>query len=602
MILVLGGTTEGRNVVESLDKAGKKFFYSTRTNMQEIQARNAFTISGGMDTPQMREFCEQNEIKLIIDAAHPFANLLHTTVHEVSAALSIPVIRYERRYATHDPDLHYCTDFDDAVNKLISNGVKRLLALTGVQTISKLKGYWHNQDCYFRILDRKDSRQKADAAGVTPDKLVFYEKDGAISDLIESVEPDAIITKESGDSGGFSAKVEEAKSHGLKVFVIRRPSMPEGFIPVYGNYRLRREVERLLPGFFDLRSGFTTGSCATAAAKAAMLALVCDEVSDFVSFSLPDGEEMRMKVEKVEIINPAAATATVVKDAGDDPDVTDGCIIEAKVQLSNHREVHFHGGEGIGTVTLPGIGLEIGEPAINPVPRQMMRRELLAIYPQGCDVTISVPGGEEIAKRTFNSRIGIQGGISIIGTSGIVMPLSNEAFMEAIRREMEVAMALGCNRIVLNSGARSEKSVRSLYPELPQAAFIHYGNAIGEALTLAEELGIKQITLGIMIGKAVKLAEGYADTHSHKVVMNREFIHLMARAAGCSDAALQTISHLNMAQELWTELSEDDSGKFFPHLLSECKMVCRKYFTTGSLTMALIKNTGEICCINHDVD
>lgn len=600
MILVLGGTTEGRKVAETLDKAGKKFFYSTVTDMQEIQAHNAVTISGGLDTSQMVQFCKENDIRLLIDAAHPFANGLHKTVDEVSKLLSIPMIRYERRFSEHDPDFIYCNDFDDAVDRLNNSGVECLLALTGVQTITKLKGFWKRHVCYFRILNRHDSIHKAKAAGIATDKLLFYENDGDIEKLIRQIKPDAILTKESGESGGFSAKAIAAKEHGLRLFVIARPKMPKGFVAVTGFFGLRREIERLLPGFFDLRSGFTTGACATASAKAALLALVSDEESEFVSFTLPDGEEMQMRVENVEIINSTTAMATVVKDAGDDPDVTDGCRIIAKVQLANHCEVHFYGGEGIGTVTLPGIGLRIGEPAINPVPRQMMHDELLEIYPQGCDVTISVPGGEKIAKRTFNSRIGIEGGISIIGTSGIVMPFSNEAFIEAIRREMGVAMALGCERIVLNSGARSEKSVKGIYTDLPPAAFIHFGNAIGESLSICNEMCVKNVTVGIMIGKAVKLAEGHADTHSHKVMMNRDFMAHIALEAGCSDSTVRIIKHLNMAQELWTELPADDAEKFFPHILSLCKKVCRKYFTSGSLTMMLIKNTGEIYCTVSD--
>lgn len=131
-------------------------------------------------------------------------------------------------------------------------------------------------------------------------------------------------------------------------------------------------------------------------------------------------------------------------------------------------------------------------------------------------VTISVPGGEEVAARTFNPRLGVVGGISIIGTSGIVKPFSSEAFVNSIRKEMSVAQATGSPRIVINSGAKSEKYIRSLYPELPSQAFVHYGNFIGETIRIAAELGIRQLTLGVMIGKAVKLAEGHLDTHSKK--------------------------------------------------------------------------------------
>lgn len=600
MILVLGGTTEGRKAVETLDKAGKKFYYSTRFDMQEVRTYNAKMVTGGLDVSQMKEFCVNNDIRLIVDAAHPFAAELHATVSEVSRNLSIPAIRYERRYATRHPDLVWCKDYNDAVNKLFSNGIGRLLALTGVQTISKLEDFWKEHDCYFRILNREESIRKVHVAGFSDDKIVFSDDKRNLSEIINEINPDAIITKESGESGGYSDKVETAKKHGLKIFVISRPPMPEGFITVTGNYGLRRNVERLLPGFFNLRSGFTSGSCATAAAKAALLKLVGCEVSDYVSFHLPDGEKMEMRIESVRVINTTTAEAVVIKDAGDDPDVTDGCQIIVRVELAQHHDVIFHGGKGIGIVTLPGTGLEIGEPAINPTPRQMIKNELLELYPSGCNVTINVPDGEEIAKHTFNSRIGIEGGISIIGTSGIVMPFSNEAFLESIKKEMEVAIALGCERIVLNSGARSERPVKHFYPHLHRAAFIHYGNAIGEILRIADDLKVSNLSVGLMIGKAVKLAEGHSDTHSHKAVMNREFIAQLLREAGCDESTVENVNNINMARELWTLLSDDEAKKFFPYLLLMCKRVCREFYPNGSLTLMLINDSGEIYCSEVD--
>lgn len=581
-------------MVEALDRAGKIYFYSTKSNLQQVESHNAVRISGGLDLQSMTNFCVTNDIKLIVDAAHPFASNLHSTVAEVSKTLSMPVVRFERTYPSRDPRVIWCESYDVAVKRLIQDNVRQLLALTGVQTVSKLKDYWQSHECHFRILNRQESLAKAKEAGFPEENLCFYEDTGDITSLLDKYHPDAIITKESGETGGFDEKVEDALAVGVKVYAVCRPKLPEYSATVTGEYGLRKEVERLLPGFFELRSGFTTGACATAAAKAAMLALVCDEESDHVSFCIPDGEEMRMRVESVCVISSDTAEASVIKDAGDDPDVTDGCRVVAKVTLAGHNDVRFHGGEGIGRVTLPGIGLEIGEPAINPIPRQMMRDELLKIYPNGCDVTISVPGGEELSKKTFNSRIGIVGGISIIGTSGIVMPFSNEAFMEAIRREMEVAKALGCERVVLNSGARSEKVVRAKYPELPSAAFIHYGNAIGESLKIASELGIDKVTVGLMLGKAVKLAEGNTDTHSHKATMNKDFLCMVANDVGCGPNAKEVIMSVNMARELWTALSPEDSDKFFPRLLSLCKEACHDYYPQGELILMLITDAGEI--------
>lgn len=594
MILVFGGTTEGRKAVETLDRAGKRYFYSTKGDLQNVESHNAVRITGGLDFRSMTDFCIKEGIKLIVDAAHPFATNLHTTIAEVCKNSSIHAIRFERKYPPRDSRIVWCDNYEDAVSKLIDDKVNNLLALTGVQTILKLKAYWQSHECRFRILNRKESIVKAEEAGFPKEKLCYYDTDIDITGLIKKYESDAIITKESGETGGFDVKVEEALASGIKVYAICRPKMPKYSATVSGEHGLRKEVEKRLPEFFELRSGFTTGACATAAAKAAMLALACEEESDYVSFLIPDGEEMRMKIETLNLISPDTAEASVIKDAGDDPDVTDGCRVMARVTLARHGDVRFYGGEGIGTVTLPGIGLEIGQPAINPIPRQMMRDELLKIYPQGCDVTISVPGGEELAKKTFNPRIGIDGGISIIGTSGIVTPFSSEAFLDAIRKEMEVAKTIGCERVVLNSGARSEKAVRAMYPELPAAAFIHYGNAIGESLKIASELGIEKTTVGLMLGKAVKLAEGNTDTHSHKVTMNRGFLSRVAEEAGCSRDAIDTILSVNMARELWTSLSREDSDKFFPKLLMLCQSACRFCYPTGRLTLMLITDSGEI--------
>ena len=175
-----------------------------------------------------------------------------------------------------------------------------------------------------------------------------------------------------------------------------------------------------------------------------------------------------------------------------------GRAIVVTIAYSQYDGIHFLQGEGVGRVTLPGLGLEVGGPAINKTPRKMIIDELTALSSKGLDVTISVPGGEEIAKKTFNQKLGVVGGISIIGTSGIVSPFSSQAFIDAIHKEVEVAVAIGTPRLVINSGAKSERIVKKLYPELPPQAFVHYGNCIGDTLKIADELNISAVTLGIM--------------------------------------------------------------------------------------------------------
>lgn len=594
MILVFGGTTEGRLAAKTLDEAGTPFYYSTRGDLQRVEGKHLRHVSGALDRESMTRFCRDNAIKCIVDAAHPFASQLHETVAEVATELRLPVIRLERRYAARDTaGIVWCENFDDALVKLKENGIKSLLALTGVQTIARLRPYWLENRCVFRILDREESWQKALESGFPSDSLIAYSPDDNLIDIIHHCEPEAILTKESGESGGFEAKLDAAKVCGLKLFVVKRPVLPLRFITVTGCYGLRREVENNCPGFYKLRSGFTTGACAAAAAKAAVTALITGDAPDEITFCLPDGEQMVMAIENVTVCD-RKAIASVIKDAGDDPDVTNGHRISVTVGLADHTGIRFIAGEGIGTVTLPGLGLEPGEPAINPIPRTMIERELREIYDGGVDVTVSVEGGEELALRTFNPKLGIVGGISIIGTSGIVRPFSNEAFVESLRREMEVARAIGCRHIVVNSGAKSERFVKALYPDIMPQAFIHYGNAIGETMAIASQLGVERLTIGIMIGKAVKLAEGNTETHSKNVTLNHEFLVKVACEAGCSEDAVKTIRSLRLARELWSGLSEDDGLRFFTRVTELCHRVCRRIYAKGSLETLLITDTGDI--------
>lgn len=593
MILILGGTTEGRIAAKVADEAGKTYYYSTKGTMQEIVSRHGIRVTGGMDEDEMTACCQKNGIRLMVDAAHPFAVRLHATVAKVGKLLHLPVIRLERVYPPRTDDIVWCEDYEDAVRKLEERGVDRLLALTGVQTIGKLKPFWERHDCRFRILERDESLSLAKEQGFDAGKLVFYHVGESERKLLEQLHPDAVLTKESGMSGGFSEKVEAAKELGIPVFAVKRPPLPSGFIVVTGEYGLRKKIEQYLPGFYELRSGYTTGACATAASKAALLALLQREEQQSVSFCIPDGEEMTLPVAST-VIGDNWATACVVKDAGDDPDVTDRCSVFATVRFSDAGKIRFLQGEGVGKVTLPGLGLEIGEPAINRVPRQMMTDELSKLYPKGLDVTISVPGGEKLASRTFNPKLGITGGISIIGTSGIVRPFSSEAFVDAIRREMEVACAIGTSRIIINSGAKSEKYVKREYPDLPPQAFIHYGNFIGETLKIAAELEVPSVTMGIMLGKAVKLAEGNLDTHSKKVVMNKAFLKQLAREAGCSPQATAVIDGITLASELWNLLSDDDAQLFFSLLLKRCMSHCASLLPEGKLNIFLIDEEGNI--------
>ena len=622
MILILGGTTEGRLAVRVADAAGSPYWYSTRGDLQQIECKHGTHISGALDEAAMAAFCTAHGIRLLVDAAHPFAVELHRTVAAVAESLDLPVVRVERVYA--DPagmsgsdraSLRWCDDYADAIRQLEADGIDRLLALTGVQTIGKLRPFWSRHTCWFRILRREESLEKARQQGFPEERLAYYEEEDDAA-LIARLRPEAILTKESGESGGFGQKLAAARDAGIPVYAVRRPALPAGFEVVTGEHGLRKAIERLVPDFFPLRSGFTTGACATAAAKAALLALLGHPAGDRVEITFPDGEILALPVADVHLLphpqaadsraglverqvlsSPDAATAKVIKDAGDDPDVTNGYPIVATVAFSPEPGIHFLQGEGVGRVTLPGLGLPVGGPAINRVPRQMMERELTALCDSGLDVTISVPGGRELAGRTFNPKLGVVDGISIIGTSGIVRPFSNEAFVDAIRKEIEVAKAVGVRHLVINSGAKSEAFLKKRFPDLPPQAFVHYGNFIGETLRIAVALGVPQVTMGIMLGKAVKLAEGHLDTHSKSVVMNKAFLREVAAGAGCSPAAAAAIDRLTLARELWHGLSGDDAARFFSALLDRCAAacatVCPKPGPTN-LTILLLDEDGNI--------
>ena len=572
MILVFGGTTEGRKAVEVLDEAGSSYWYSTKTGEQDINPHHGERIDGAMDAEAMKAFCQKHEIRLIIDAAHPFATQLHQTIADVAEMLSMPVVRYERIYPPRDPDITWIDDYSQ-----VPTDIHTLLATTGVQSISKLK--WLERKgvkVTYRILHRDSSLVSAHQQGATDEQLCFYEDD-------PMPDADAILLKESGESGGFSEKLTEAKAKGMRIIAIKRPQLSFAKM-VNGPYGLRRMVEKLLPEFFPLHSGLTTGTCATAAAIAATLRLTTGETPDEVPVLLPNGETISVAV------GYADGYAYCIKEAGDDPDVTNGIEVRATVKPADHYEIC--GGEGVGRFTLPGFDYPVGEAAINKAPREMIRQNLetLTNHPSPLTITISVPNGEEIARRTFNPRLGIEGGISIIGVSGIVKPFSEEAFIDSIRKCMTVAQASGTERVVINSGGKSERFVKSLYPTLPQQAFVEYGNYIGETLKIAHELNIKNVTLGVMLGKAVKLAQGHLDTHSKKATMDKDFIRQLLQEAGCEI----DISDITLARELWERIPECGRTPFAQTVIRHCHEHCDALLPKGALTILLIDDEGKI--------
>src|SRR6202049_3047569 len=270
-----------------------------------------------------------------------------------------------------------------------------------------------------------------------------------------------------------------------------------------------------------LRRGWTTGACAAAAARAAFAALLTGDFPDPVAIRLPRGETPSFPLALAER-HDGATRAGIVKDAGDDPDVTHGAMIVAELAWAAPGSgIAFRAGEGVGTVTRPGLALAVGEPAINPAPRAMIRDTLLDLAeangapPPDLTVTIAIPGGERLAEKTMNARLGIVGGLSVLGTTGIVVPYSCSSWIHAIHRGIDVARAAGLDHVAAATGATSERAVQQLY-DLPEHALIDMGDFVGGTLKYLRRHPVAQLTLAGGFAKLAKLAAGHLHLHSSR--------------------------------------------------------------------------------------
>jgi cobalt-precorrin-5B (C1)-methyltransferase len=288
-----------------------------------------------------------------------------------------------------------------------------------------------------------------------------------------------------------------------------------------------------------LRRGWTTGACATAATKAALMAFWGEGFPTSVTITLPRGETPEFALAE-QAQGPDWAEAGVVKDAGDDPDVTHGALI--RVRVSPHDAgILFKAGSGVGVITKPGLPITVGEAAINPVPRQMMSEvveELAATYGKKADIQIevSIPGGEDLAQKTWNPRLGIKGGLSILGTTGIVRPFSCAAWIASIHRGVDVARASGQAHVAGTTGATSERSVQQLYA-LPDHAMLDMGDFSGGLLKYLRRHPVERLTIGGGIGKMTKLAQGAQDLHSGRSQVDFDELAQWARALGLKDVS-----------------------------------------------------------------
>ena len=278
-----------------------------------------------------------------------------------------------------------------------------------------------------------------------------------------------------------------------------------------------------------LRTGFTTSACAAGAARAAVRALLAEEPQTDVSIPLPGKRTASFELARCEFAG-AGVRVGIVKDAGDDPDVTHGAEIQATVHFVDEPGLHFEAGEGVGVVTLPGLEIPVGAPSVSPGARRIIRKAVETelgvegLRRRGVYIVLSVPRGETIAKDTLNPRLGVMGGISILGTTGIVQPFSEGAYRGSIVVEIKAALRNGVNALALTTGDRSERYLMKLRPDWPEIAFIQVGDHLGFGLRRAARLGAKQVTISGMIGKLSKIAQGRMHTHVSQGLIDIRFI------------------------------------------------------------------------------
>jgi cobalt-precorrin-5B (C1)-methyltransferase len=332
-----------------------------------------------------------------------------------------------------------------------------------------------------------------------------------------------------------------------------------------------------------LKRGWTTGACASGAARAAFEALLTGQFPDPVPVALPKGLRPEFVLATQELADDFAR-AGIVKDAGDDPDVTHGALIVAAVRLAPRGSgLSFRAGEGVGAVTRPGLPLPVGEPAINPAPRAMIRANLEEVATKlgaGVDaiVEISVPGGEKIAERTANGRLGIVGGLSILGTTGIVIPYSCSAWIHSIHRGVDVARASGCLHIGAATGETSEAAIRALYG-LPDHALIEMGDFVGGLLKYLREHPVPRLTIAGGPAKMTKLAEGKLDLHSKRGAVDLAALAERIALAGGAPALVEAVRGANSGLHAF-ELA-DAAGFDLPGLVAHAAWITAARVLSG---------------------
>ncbi|MBX7147369.1 MAG: cobalt-precorrin-5B (C(1))-methyltransferase [Alphaproteobacteria bacterium] len=347
-----------------------------------------------------------------------------------------------------------------------------------------------------------------------------------------------------------------------------------------------------------LRKGWTTGTCATAATAAAFHALITGRFPDPVTVILPNGLKPSFPIHD-KFLSDTCAKVGIIKDAGDDPDVTHGAIIYSTVKrLKSGQGIIFKAGEGIGTVTKPGLPLQVGEPAINPVPRQFMAaaaQNLAYLYKTHPDIeiTLSIPNGETLAKSTWNSKLGIIGGLSILGTTGVVIPYSCSAWIASIHRGIDVCRANNITHAAACTGSVSEQTIKKIY-QMPDIALLDMGDFVGGTLKYLRKHPISRLTIGGGFGKISKLAAGHKDLHSKRSQVDRHFLANILEKLGAQPSFLKKILEANTADQIIQESIQNQLplGDF---IARQAKRICLDLVDHQlNIEIIIVNRTGHI--------
>lgn len=348
-----------------------------------------------------------------------------------------------------------------------------------------------------------------------------------------------------------------------------------------------------------LRTGYTTGTSATAASKAALLSIINQTRIEDVDVKLPKGNFIKIPINFCKF-DKNEARCSVIKDGGDDPDVTHGAEIIVDLSFTNKiNEIEIDGGEGVGIVTKPGLGLELNKPAINPIPKKMISENLREIgnkqlKEKGIRVIISVPRGKELGPKTDNPRIGILNGISILGTSGIVIPFSTASYAASIRQNLDVAIAMGNNIVVLTTGGRSEDFAKKII-DLPEHCFVQMGDFSGYTIQQCARKEIKKAYVVGFIGKLAKMATGVKQTHVKGSKVDMNFLADLAIKCNAGKEVIEKIKKANTARHVSEIIMENDIMRFFDHICDETYKQMRKHSEEKvSLEVILFDFDGKI--------